>query len=105
MARPRKQVDVLEVLRLRLQGMSWPEIAARMRLGVGTVYRAYRQAIALLQPFQNPKARHSGKRPPEQNQPETVLGSEKVYPNGQAGAAERSYNVPRFLRYRRALNQ
>jgi DNA-directed RNA polymerase specialized sigma24 family protein len=55
MARPRKQVDVVEVLRLRLEGLSWPDIAARMRLGLGTVYRAYRKAHAAIAPFQNPK--------------------------------------------------
>jgi hypothetical protein len=53
MARPRKQVDVVEVLRLRLEGQSWPVIARRMRLGLGTVYRAYRHAIEALKPFQN----------------------------------------------------
>jgi len=55
MARPRKPVDVVEVLRFRLAGESWPAIARRMRLGLGTVYRAYRQAIDALKPFQNPK--------------------------------------------------
>jgi len=56
MARPRKSVDVVEVLRLRLAGESWPTIARRTSLGLGTVYRAYRQALDALQPFQNPKA-------------------------------------------------
>ena len=56
MARPRKHVEAIEVLRLRLAGFSWPSIARSMRLGLGTVYRAYRTAIATLQPFQNPKA-------------------------------------------------
>ena len=56
MARPRKHVDVVEVLQFRLAGESWPAIARRMSLGVGTVYRAYRQAIDALRPFQNPKA-------------------------------------------------
>ena len=55
MARPRKQVDVVEVLRLRLEGLSWPVIARRTGLGLGTVYRAYRTAIDALKPFQNPK--------------------------------------------------
>jgi len=55
MARPRKQVDVVEVLKLRLEGMSWPVIARRTGLGLGTVYRAYRTAIDALKPFQNPK--------------------------------------------------
>jgi hypothetical protein len=57
MARPRKHVDVLEVLRLRLDGHSWPFIARETHLGLGTVYRAYRAAIVKLQPFQNPKPR------------------------------------------------
>jgi hypothetical protein len=55
MARPRKHVDVVEVLRLRLAGESWPAITRRTRLGLGTVYRAYRKAIEALRPFQNPK--------------------------------------------------
>lgn len=53
MARPRKQVDVAEVLRLRLEGQSWPAIARTVRLGLGTVYRAARNAP---EPFQNPIA-------------------------------------------------
>jgi len=57
MARPRKNVDTIEILRLRLAGASWPVIASRTGLGLGTVYRAYRTAISVLQPFQNPKAR------------------------------------------------
>ena len=56
MARPRKQVDVAEVLRLRLEGQSWPAIARQVRLGLGTVYRAYQTARKAPQPFQNPKA-------------------------------------------------
>jgi DNA invertase Pin-like site-specific DNA recombinase len=59
MARPRKNVDAAEVLRLRLEGLSWPKIATRTSLGLGTVYRAYREAHAAIAPFQNPKGRHS----------------------------------------------
>jgi len=55
MARPRKQVDVAEVLRLRLEGQSWPTIARKVRLGLGTVYRAYQTARNAPEPFQNPK--------------------------------------------------
>ncbi len=55
MARPRKHVDVVEVFRLRLSGESWPAIAGKTCLGMGTVYRAYRRAIDALRPFQNPK--------------------------------------------------
>ena len=60
MARPRKHVDVVEVLKLRLEGLSWPVIARRTGLGLGTVYRAYRTAIDALKPFQNPKVDRSG---------------------------------------------
>jgi|GEM_PF-3413425 len=56
MARPRKSTNVLEILRLRLEGFSWPQIARSTGLGQGTVYRAYRKAIDALKPFQNPKA-------------------------------------------------
>ncbi|HZL25105.1 MAG TPA: helix-turn-helix domain-containing protein [Acidobacteriaceae bacterium] len=56
MVRPRKSTNVLEILRLRLEGSSWPQIARRTGLGQGTVYRAYHKAIAALQPFQNAKA-------------------------------------------------
>ena len=56
MARPRKSTNVLEILRLRLEGFSWPQIAHGTGLGQGTVYRAYRKAIDALKPFQNPKA-------------------------------------------------
>ena len=56
MARPRKPTNVLEVLRLRLEGFSWPQIARKTGLGQGTVYRAYRRTIDAPQPFQNPKA-------------------------------------------------
>ena len=56
MARPRKQVDLLEVIGRRWAGQSFPEIARRMRLGYGTVVRAYRKATVALQAVQNPKA-------------------------------------------------
>ena len=57
MARPRKHVETLEILRLRLDGFSWSCIARRMRLGLGTVYRAYRTAIDSLQPFKTTRRR------------------------------------------------
>ena len=38
--RPRRQVDVEQVKRLRAQGRSWREIARQLRLGYGTVYEA-----------------------------------------------------------------
>jgi DNA-binding IclR family transcriptional regulator len=40
MARSRKHVDVMEVLRLRLAGRSLREIASELRLGRGTVHRS-----------------------------------------------------------------
>ena len=57
MGRPRREVDVLEILRLRLERVPWPEIASRLHLGQGTAYRAYRSAIDAIRPFQNAKAR------------------------------------------------
>ena len=45
--RPRKQIDTDEVLRLRLSGLSFPQIASRTRLGMATVHRAYQAATAL----------------------------------------------------------
>ncbi len=55
MARPKKHVDLIEVIGRRWAGESFPVIARRMRLGRGTVHRAYRSAIAALQAAQNPK--------------------------------------------------
>jgi hypothetical protein len=57
MARPRKPVDTLQVLALRLEGISFPQIARLTGLGQGTVNRAYRTAVERLQPFQNPNNR------------------------------------------------
>jgi DNA invertase Pin-like site-specific DNA recombinase len=37
--RPRKLVDVLELDRLRKQGIGWKKIANELNLGVGTVMR------------------------------------------------------------------
>lgn len=82
MARPRKSVDVVEVLRLRLAGGSFRDIASTTGLGHGTIHRAFHQALDLLAASQNPKARHPRKRRSDQNRPEMVLGSEQVYPNG-----------------------
>ena len=49
MGRPRRQIDTIEVLRLRLEErLSWPQISRRMRLGYGTTFRAYRAAIEAL---------------------------------------------------------
>ena len=56
MARPRKHVDVAEVVRLRRLGLSWSKIARGMRLGQGTVFRAFHEAVRKTMPFQNPSA-------------------------------------------------
>jgi transposase len=45
MARPRKEIDGAEVVRLRREGLSWRQIASRTGLGRGTVVRAC-QAVA-----------------------------------------------------------
>jgi len=52
-ARPRKNVNTAEIVKLRQEGLSWPSIAARMGLGLGTVHRAYRRALDAPQLFQN----------------------------------------------------
>jgi hypothetical protein len=54
MARPRKEVDVVEVVKLRKSGLGWPLIARKLHLGQGTVFRAFQAATATLGPFQNP---------------------------------------------------
>ncbi len=64
--RPREVFDRMEVVRLRRQGWSWPKIAARLGVGIGTVRRAF-QAFDD-QPCQNYPARSSD----EQAQTETV---------------------------------
>lgn len=38
--RPRRSVDAEQVKQLRREGLSWRQIAAQLRLGYGTVYRA-----------------------------------------------------------------
>jgi predicted DNA-binding transcriptional regulator AlpA len=58
MARPRKPTNVLEILRLRLEGLSWPQIAHSTGLGQGTVYRAYRKAIDALNLSKTPRRRN-----------------------------------------------
>lgn len=55
MARPRKHVDVMEVLRLRLAGRSLREIASEMRLGRGTVHRSILAALIALRCPKTPK--------------------------------------------------
>jgi DNA invertase Pin-like site-specific DNA recombinase len=38
--RPRQVVDFRKVLELRGQGLSWREVSARLKIGLGTAYRA-----------------------------------------------------------------
>jgi hypothetical protein len=54
--RPKQQVDLVEVIGRRWAGQSFRTIARRMGLGLGTVVRAHRQAVASLGAFQNPTA-------------------------------------------------
>jgi DNA invertase Pin-like site-specific DNA recombinase len=56
MARPRKQVDVAEVLRLRTAGHSLREIASELRLGRGTVHRVLKRTLERAMASQNPKS-------------------------------------------------
>jgi len=58
MARLRKNVDPVEILRLRLTGASWRDISAQTGLGLGTVFRAYRTALDSLAAFQNRRNRY-----------------------------------------------
>lgn len=37
--RPRQEVDVPKVLKLRAEGLSWRAISEHLKLGLGTVYR------------------------------------------------------------------
>lgn len=41
LGRPRKTVDASRIASLRDSGASWPTIAAKLGIGVGTAYRAY----------------------------------------------------------------
>jgi DNA invertase Pin-like site-specific DNA recombinase len=53
LGRRRRVYDRLEIVRLRDQDrLSWPQIAARTGLGVGTVVRAYRAHTTAAEPFQ-----------------------------------------------------
>jgi DNA invertase Pin-like site-specific DNA recombinase len=51
--RPRRQVDVEQVKRLRAQGHSWREIARQLRLGYGTVYEAVQPRTARKEVIEN----------------------------------------------------
>lgn len=63
MARPRKHVDVMQVLRLRLDGRSLREIASEMRLGRGTVHRYIQSALIALRCPKTPKPASAGAYP------------------------------------------
>lgn len=54
--RPRRQVDVEQVKRLRAQGHSWREIACQLGLGYGTIHRAVRSTKSQPHVIQNPVA-------------------------------------------------
>jgi hypothetical protein len=54
--RPRTPVDLVEVIGRRWAGQSFPAIARGMRIGYGTVVRAYHTATLALQAVQNPRA-------------------------------------------------
>lgn len=56
MARPRRDVDLVEIIALKWAGRSYREIARRTGLGKGTVVRYHRRAVELLALSQNPKA-------------------------------------------------
>jgi len=54
--RPRRAVDVIDLIGRRWSGQSWPRIARETHLGRGTAYRAYQAAMDALRPSQNPEA-------------------------------------------------
>jgi hypothetical protein len=56
MARPRVNVDILEIIGLRWAGLGWRDIARQTSLGKGTVVSYHRRAIELLALSQNPFA-------------------------------------------------
>jgi len=52
--RPRTKIDTMEIIRLRLEGQSWPSIARKLNCGLATVYRRGWGAAVVL--TQSPKA-------------------------------------------------
>jgi len=52
--RPKRVFDRDQVVLLRSQGLSWPAIARRLHLGVGTVVRVYQERERQTAPCQNP---------------------------------------------------
>jgi hypothetical protein len=54
--RPRKTVDLVDLIGRRWSGQSFREIARQTGLGLGTVVRAHRQAIERVAALQNPNA-------------------------------------------------
>jgi len=53
MGRPRKNVDIVEVIGRRWAGESFRAIAHHTGHGLGTIVRAHQQAMASLAAFQN----------------------------------------------------
>ncbi len=50
LGRPPSRVDADKVAELRAQGASWREIAARLRVGIGTVHRVAKEHLKNLSP-------------------------------------------------------
>lgn len=61
--RPRVTVDVIEVMRMRDAGLSWPIISRKTKLGRGTLYRAVTAYMERIKPSQNSELRNVGGRP------------------------------------------
>jgi hypothetical protein len=80
MGRPRKNIDAAEVFRLRLQGLSWRQIAATTGLGLGTVFRAQAAALNSLAAFQNRRTRYPVKWPEPQSSDQLVVRARAVIP-------------------------
>src|SRR5207237_1352551 len=73
MARPRKQVDSAAIDALRREGLSFPEIARRMHVSIGTVHQAHRSASDV--PFKNPSSTPVDVDPASGPDAPVVLGS------------------------------
>ena len=93
MARPRKPVDLTEVIGRRWAGQSFPVIARSMHLGYGTVVRAYRTATVALQAVQNPKAEQIRALRLENRQREQELDHREIQ-RGAAPATVLPFPIP-----------
>jgi hypothetical protein len=69
MGRPRQKIDTIELIRLRLEGHSWPSIARKLNAGLATVYRRGWEAAVVL--TQSPKANRLQR---EHSRPECKCG-------------------------------